>query len=287
MLAIFNGFFIPFLLGLISLLDTQSLAALVSMRPVLVLDEYELGRFQYKISNMPARSALIAGISMLASAILLERLWVAPGSYSVLGQLPFFTILFQIIDKSSAFLFGIFIYHTIRQLRLVNFIHVNHVSINLFHFRPLQAFSKLTASTALGLLVGVYGWMIINPELLSDPLILGFMLIITTLAAAVFVLPLYAMHNRMELEKDKTLNALDLDLEKVFSQFNQALKGEDHTFVEKLNGTIASLEIQLKRVRAIPTWPWKSETAQLVLTAIASPLVLTIVQFVVERTMGR
>jgi hypothetical protein len=69
------------------------------------------------------------------------------------------------IDKSSAFLFGVFVYHTIQQLRLVNSINVNYIRINLFNLRPAQAFSKVTASTAVGLVAGVYGWLLINPEL--------------------------------------------------------------------------------------------------------------------------
>ena len=44
---------------------------------------------------------------------------------------------------------------SIRQLRLVNVINSNYVRISLFHLGPLQAFSKLTASTAVGLVIGV------------------------------------------------------------------------------------------------------------------------------------
>ncbi len=54
-----------------------------------------------------------------------------------------------------------------------------------------------------------------------------------------------------------------------------------------LNATIASLEIQHKRISAIPTWPWKPETARIALTAIALPLMLMILQSFVLQALSR
>ena len=159
---IFNALLIPYALALIHLLDDQAMAALDSIRSMLETTELEFHGFQYKLSNMPSGATLIAGLTMLVFAILMERLWIAPVRFAALEQLPAFAIVFHIIDKSSAFLFGVFIYHTIRQLRLVNTTCLLHVRISLFNLGPLQAFSKLTASTAVGLVVGVYGWVLIN-----------------------------------------------------------------------------------------------------------------------------
>jgi hypothetical protein len=223
---------------------------------------------------------------MVVFATLLEQVWGTPIRYAALEQLPIFTVIFQMIDKSSAFLFGVFVYHTIRQLRLVNTVNVNHIRINLFNLRPAQAFSKLTASTAVGLVAGVYGWILINPELLANPVIFGFLMMTTALALSVFVLPLYGIHRLMEATKDRMLHEIDLNSEAVFSRFNKGLRDDDTSAIDRLNGTIASLEIQYNRIKAIPTWPWKSETAQFALTAIGLPLVLAALRFLVERAFG-
>jgi hypothetical protein len=69
----------------------------------------------------------------------------------------------------------------------------------------------------------------------------------------------------------------------VYLKFNNCLRNEDYSAIELLNGTIGSLEIQRKYVKAIPTWPWKPETVQFVLTAIALPLVLAILRFLIEQ----
>lgn len=283
---IFNGLFTPFLLGLIYLLDNQSITALNSMKPVLDLTDSVFDQYEYKLSNMPFARPLIAGLTVLVIVILMERLWTVPVRYAALERLPVFAFVFHVTDKSSAFLFGVFIYHTIRQLRLVNTINSNHIRINLFNLGPLQAFSRLTASTAVGLVVGVYGWMLINPELLTDPGIFGFAVIITILAVSVFVWPLYGVHRRMEVAKEKELHEIDLRFEAILSKFNQRFREENYANIETLNGTISSLEIQHRRVKAISTWPWRTETARFALTAIALPLGLAIIQFLIEQALN-
>ncbi|MEJ2707485.1 MAG: hypothetical protein P8074_07715 [Anaerolineales bacterium] len=284
---IFNGLFTSFLLALIQFLDNQALVALSAMRPVLDTTEAEFERHKYMLANMPSRAVLIAGLTTVGFAILMERLWITPIRYAALEQLPLFAVVFHIIDKSSAFLFGVFIYHTIRQLRLINIINLHLIRISLFNLRPLQAFSSLTAPTAVGLVVGVYGWIMINPELLTDPVVIGFVGVITILAVAVFILPLVGIHRLMQKEKERLLRALDLNFEAAFSKFNKGFRDDDYAAIEGLNGTIASLEIQHNRIKAIPTWPWKPETAQFALTAIGLPLALTILRFLVEQAFGR
>lgn len=281
---IFNSFFIPFLLVLIYVLDRQAVTALYALRPILNMTEPEIEQYERGLSHMPVRASLIAGLVMLAIVLIIEQLTVAPARYAALEQLSLFVIVFQVVDKSSAFLFGVFIYHTIRQLRLVGAI-LACVQINLFSRGPIQAFSRLTGLTAVGLVVAVYGWILISPELLSDPIILGFVAAITILATAVFVWPLLGVHRRMEMEKEGRLHRLDIRLEALFSEFNHALEEDDYAAIGRLNGTIAGLEIQRKRIATIPSWPWRPETAQFVFAAIALPLVLAVIQFLVEQAL--
>ena len=280
---IFNALAIPYALALIHLLDNQAVTALKSMRPALAIVEPEFDDFQYKLSTMPSRATLIAGLPLVLMLILWEQVWIVPVRYAALNQLPVFTIVFHLIDKISVFLVGAYIYHTIRQLRLVNTIFSNHTRINLFDMKPLYAFSTLTASTAVGLAVGIYGWMLINPEVLADPIGLGGTVSFTILAGAVFVWPLFGAHRLIALEKERMLHEVDLRFGAVFSMFNQRFQDDDYPATERLNGTISSLEIQQRKTEAMPTWPWRPETVRSLLTAIALPLVLRIIQFVVEQ----
>jgi hypothetical protein len=286
LIILFNGLFTPFLLALIHFLDNQAVTALKTMRPVLDTSESEFDQYEYALANMPALPSLGVGLAMLVLVILMEVLWVVPGRYSPLAQLPVFTVIFQVVDKSSAFLFGVFIYHTIRQLRLVNAIHAHQIRINLLNLAPSRAFSRLTAATAVGLVIGVYGWMLINPDLLADPMILGLVAIVTILAASVFVWPLYGVHRSIEVAKEKALQEIDLRFQTVFKKFNQLFQEDDFPAIDRLNGTITSLEIQHRRIKAIPTWPWNPETAQIVVSAIAVPLILAIIRVLIEQVIG-
>ena len=280
---VFNAFLLAFGPALIHLLDTQAVAALGSMRPVLAMTESEFDDFQYRLSTLPPRATLIAGLAILVSLILIEQFWSVPARFAALEQLSVFTVVFHIFDKSPAIVFGAFFYHTIRQLRLVRTINSQYVRVSLFNLGPLQAFSRLTATTAVGLVVGAYGWMLINPDLLADPASIVSLAALTVLAAGVFVWPLYGAHRLIETEKRKALHEIDLRFEAAFARFDQGFDDDDHSTVETLNQTITGLEIRHRRIAAIPTWPWRPETARFALGAIALPLVLTILQFVAAR----
>ena len=284
---IFNGLAPPFLMALIYLLDNQAIAALNAMRPILDTTAQEFDDYEYRLSNMPFLAPLNAGLALTVLVILTPVVTAAPVRYAALDQLPVFTVVYHIIDKSSAFLFGTLLYHSIRQLRLVNSSNDDHVRVNLYHLRPLQAFSRLTASTALGLVVFVYPWMLINPELLTDPVIIGYTLVFTIVAALVFVWPLWGTHKLLEMEKERALHEINLSFEAVFAKFNQRMHDGDYAAAERLNGVIASLDIQYRKISSIATWPWRPETARIALTAIALPLILMILQTFVLQALSR
>ncbi|MDX1418127.1 MAG: hypothetical protein R3293_28255 [Candidatus Promineifilaceae bacterium] len=286
-IILFNALAVPYLLALIRLLDNQALHALQGMRPILRMSEQEFDAYKIRIANMPFLAPLLAGLAMTLFAILLPLVAVEPQRYAALEQLSVFTIIFHIIDKSSAFLFGVVIYHTIRQLRFVYAISSNHMHINIFQLRPVQAFSGLTAATALGLVIFFYGWLLINPELLADPAILSVSLLFTVLAVLIFVWPLWGVHRLMAAEKGQALSEIEQQFEQIFSRFNKHIAENNDDAAQKLNGTIMSLEIQYNKINAVPTWPWRPETVRGVLTAVALPVLLMFVQYFVQQVLNR
>jgi hypothetical protein len=236
---------------------------------------------------MPPGPTLLAGLGILAFYLLTERLGMVPARFEALQHLPLFAVVFQIVDKGPAFVFGAFIYHTIRQLALVNTINSNYVRIDLFNLGPSRAFSKLTASTAVGRVIGMVGWMSLNPDLLADPMSLGFAGLFTAMAVGVFVWPLWGGHRLMQAEKERALHDIALHFEAAFEALEVRIREGDHAAVAMLNGTIASLDIRHRRIRDIPTWPWRPEMARIVLTAIALPLMLMVIQFFVLRALNQ
>ncbi len=284
---IFNGAAVPFLLARIHLLNREAVAAVNSMRPMLEMNQAEFDDYRYRLSTMPFWGPLIAGTILTASVILTPLVSNPPARYAALVDLPVFSVVYHIIDKLSAFLFGVILYHTFRQLRLINSINSRHLRINLFHLRTLNAFSRLTASTALGLLFFIYLWMLINPELLADPVLIAYSVLLTSLAVIIFVWPLWGIHKLMEDKKVQALHDIDLRFETLFKELNRSIDEDNHEETDRLNRTIASLDVQYTRISDVPTWPWRAETARLVLTAIAIPLVLMVLQYFVLQALNR
>lgn len=186
---IFNGLFAAYLPWLMNLLDRRAAAALDAMRPALEISDAELRRFRFRLVTMPTPMSYGAGAAALVLVLLMEQLWVEPARYAGLQGLNVFTVTFQVVDKLSAFFFGVFVYHSLRQLRLINAVTSGHIGMPQPYLRPLQAFSGVTAATAVGLVIGVYGWLLINPDLLHDPLVIGFAAVVTLLAVAVLFCP--------------------------------------------------------------------------------------------------
>lgn len=90
----------------------------------------------------------------------------------------------------------------------------------------------------------------------------------------------------IEAEKKKALQELNLRFETVFKQFNDSVDLGDYGTNERLNGTILSLQVQQSRLSAVQAWPWRVETARLVLTAIALPLIVMLLQYFILQALN-
>ncbi|MHA2315453.1 MAG: hypothetical protein ACXACF_09280, partial [Candidatus Hermodarchaeia archaeon] len=285
-IIIFNGLTIPFGLGLIHVLDNRAETALTSMRPMLDVTDSEFERYKFELSNMRSLPMLVAGLAIVLLLIVTDLLGFVPIRYAAMEQMPVFAAVYHIFDKVTAFVMGVFFYHTVVQLRQVKSINSNCIHVNLFNQRPLQSFSRLTGLTALGLVFGAYGWSLINPDLLTNPISIFSFVIMTMLAFSVFVFPIYSVHRLLKNAKERELQDIDLRFEAVFSKFNKCLTDDDDSAVEKLSGRIASLEIQRRRVEEIRTWPWRAESGRIALTMIALPLIMTILRFLIDLAIG-
>jgi len=282
----FNAGTIPYLLALFQILDNRAGTALKTLRPALKTSEEEYGRLRCELTTLPARPTLVASLAAVTIMILIEQMWFAPSSYEALAKLPISAAVFHFIDKMGVSIFGAFLYHTIHQLRVVNCIYTEHTRINLFRMRPLYAFSTLTALTAVSLAVGIYGWIAINPDLLSDPISIGITLLITLLALATFVWPLVGIHRLLVEAKERLLGEICLWLEAAMVEWRQRMDSGNLEGMADLYNALAGLEIQQNALKAIPTWPWRPETARWLVTALVLPVALWIIQFALRPILG-
>ena len=179
-----------------------------------------------------------------------------------------------------------FLYHTIHQLRTINLIYTHHTRVNLFQMRPLYGLSGVTALTGLCLAAITWGWMILNPELWGNPISMAIVLPITALAIVAFVWPLLGIHRLLEEEKGRLLDECSVRIEVAIAELHRRVDNHGIVGMDDLNRTISSLEIEQNLLDGIPTWPWRSETVRLLITALALPLGLWFIQYLLQRLLG-
>jgi hypothetical protein len=275
---------IALLLALLHLLGNRADAALTALRPALEASEEEYDGLRYQLTTLPARPTLLASLAAVAIIILLEAIGGRPSSFEPLAKSPISESLAYFVYMIGYWIFGALVYYTVRQLSLIDRIYTKHTCINLFRMRPLYAFSKLTALTAVSLAIPTYVWTALNPA--SDVIAIGILLLITTLVVAAFVWPLLGVHRLLVGEKERLLDEAALRFEASIVELQQRMDSGNLEGMDDLYKAIAGLEIQRNALDRIPTWPWQPETVRWLVTALLLPLALWLIQFVLQRILG-
>ena len=278
---------IAFFLWLFYYLDERAGAAVEILRPALTISEDKYQELLFRLTSLPNWPTILASLVMLAIALVFELI---NGTYypEALIEFPVSAILFRILYLLTWCLFGAFMYHTIHQLRLINYIYTTYTRVNLFRMKALYAFSNLSAITAGSLAIIISGFIIVNPNLdINDPAILIWIFVFLITALVTFIWPQLGMHRLQDAEQERCLDEAYLRLQATISELHQQLDNGELERMEELNFAIASLEIEINTLKKIRTWPWEPETLQILITALAFPLGLWIIQFIVERLMVR
>ena len=106
------------------------------------------------------------------------------------------------------------------------------------------------------------------------------------MALAVFVWPLLDAHRILVADKDRRLEDSATRFESALDDLHQRLDEGRLEGMDDLHKAIASLEMEREALDGIPTWPWPPETMRLLITALAMPLALWIVQYVLQRLLA-
>ena len=104
-----------------------------------------------------------------------------------------------------------------------------------------------------------------------------------SIALMAFVQPLLGLHGLLVAGKQRLQEQNGRQLESAIAQLHSRISRGELGEVEKLesamNGLIAEREV-LEKLR---TWPWEPDTARVVITATLLPLVLWVIQRVLDQ----
>lgn len=274
-------------LAIINYLDRLAITASEVFRPLWGDNDEEYNQKVFQLTHMPARPVwifIVLGpiLVLLSYALDLGIINFADRTVrSLAGEL--------IINLIGFPLFPIFMYHTIRQLSIVYQIQSDLGEIDLFNSTPLYAFSVLTSRTGIA-------WVILLSTTVLFLLFSGAayggatpaMLIFFTstevmLAIASFILPLLGLHAQMEKAKGKLIDEINRYMKISISQMGNDLNILDPDKASAKRDLVETLNVQQRYVRELPTWPWKSDTFRGFLSVIFLPILITVIQQLIER----
>ena len=286
--GLLNGLTYAYLLGLVHYLDNSAGAALARFRPVLTVEDDGYSRLLYQLTTMPARPTLVASMLGVVYAFMALAINVLTSGTPMLETGDMAPLGFALVWGFNVLLYmmvAVAVYHTLHQLRLVSAIYTKHTRINLFQLGPLYALSGLTARTALGIGIPTYVWFQANtlnatgsdtPNIIQT-VFLGVIIVVT------FIWPLVGAHTLLEREKQRLQDDVAHRIESTIATLHTRADTGDLSDYAAQKGVLDGLLAEQGVVDKLRTWPWRTETVRGLGAAFLVPIIIWIVQRVLER----
>ena len=260
-------------LAAIHYLDDAAARALDRLAPALSVDDDDLHGLRDQLTTLPPETAVRASLAGLAFAIG----YVVLGSLAHVRQVGPAVLVFDAAMAMIGFpILALLFYHTVRQLRLISRIQSGLPAVDVFRLQPLYAFSGVTARSGLVLVGLAYLSALTDPSTftLTNPTLLGFVVISILIATAAFIVPMYGMHERIVGEKARLEAEADRDLKDAFAELSTRARTRDLTEAAAFNDFLSSLTTRREVLSRIPTWPWQAATLRGFVTAVLLPIAL-------------
>ena len=277
--------FVVYWVGLYHYLTNVGTRSLRVFRPLLDVEDSEITRINYELSNLPRWIGLLAILLgfLLASAVTLGD----PAPY---GEIVPRTVLPYLGDiLISGFMMSTFfclVIRSMRQLRLVGRLHAQATHINLLKLEPAHAFSILTSRTGIGIIFVIIFSYPLDPTPLSSPLDITITGMTLLLAAAVFVLPINGIRVHLEEAKQHYLNETSDLLQKISVRLHGLIRDDDYQNVKGIKESMDALMRERELIQKTSTWPWDLSTLRGFATALLLPIVIWLVTRLLENILS-
>ena len=269
-------------LALMGYLDRIAAGDFDSFRLLLTLPTADRIRLRRRLITLPAGGTVRAGLSGLAVGVILIVISRESTRTLKLATSPLAQIFDGLLFLATWFAFGLLIFHTIHQLRLVSRIYGSGVKVDLFHPGPFHAFSRLTAQTAAGITVLNYAWFATDPGVASQPVSLAVTLLFVLIAMVVFALPLWSAHELLVAEKGRLQAEAALRVEKAVQGLHSRIDKDELGDAPNFSGAMTGLEIEQRMLAGQPTWPWSTELLRTLASAVMLPVLLWVLERLLE-----
>ena len=277
-------FYPAFALAAIHFLDRAGNAAMAAFRPALDLSDAAIERRRYELVTLPAGPALWAAIALGTVIGVSVVLTQTPASLALFGPTTAQSLFVMLPFGIAGYVgFAVVIWHTVRQLRGVARLH-REARLNLLDAGPIYAFSGLTMRTGLvWIVVGYYSLTVSGAFVTANAIALPISVANFVVAAACFVLPLYGLHGRLVVEKNRLLHEASARVAAMTAELYQRVDDRQLTGVKEVSDAFGGVVAAREQVLKLPTWPWPPRAIGQFVTALVLPIVL----FVITRLVGQ
>jgi hypothetical protein len=178
-----------------------------------------------------------------------------------------------------------FAFRVIRLIFLIGKFYAGPIEPDLFNLPPLRELSSAVGKAGLFLLLLWYISVPINMNefVLESPTAMGSVVVIVLVPLAAFLVPQALLNRRITREKTRLIVAVSLQLKSAFDKLQEKLDAERLDEVDLLKAGIEALATQRKFIEGIPTWPWRLGTFRLAVSAVIFPIVVWLIQQILNR----
>lgn len=283
---------IAYTLSLINLLDQRARKALVEFKPVLNSKAEDYSLIEKRLTVLPAK---IVNLIMIGTISFFSIWWFLMYRFgdSMSPESEFaqyaneFTknavgIYFFVVFGFLWLINFIFIYHTFYQLKAINFIYTKCSRVNIFQKQEIYAFSKVSATNAIGLILLSPLWIIFEGSSASMAINIAF----SAIAVVIFLWPLRGVHNIMKKQKESLIKETSLEKEKIIKSILSFSKDDQFGSIKETENTLSALVKTESEIEKISTWPWQLETIRQIIGALLFPIVIWFIQFFLNRLLN-
>lgn len=287
--SVLNGCTTAYLLGLVHYLDKTAAEAFARYRSVLKGNDADYDMLGYQLTTLPRRPTnIVTFIGVLyALASIFADSTTAAGSTTESFSVSLLVVIVIGVSISVAIhvFTAILVYHTLHQLRMVSKLYTEHTRINVFQLGPLYVLSGLTARTAIGISIITYIWFQADSSSVAESALINIIesVVLGALVIVTFVLPLVGAHTLLEREKQRLQDEVGRRMETTMEAMHASSDTSEMTDYAALKGVLDGLVVEQAVIEKLPTWPWRVETIRGLGVAFVLPVVIWIIQRLLER----
>ncbi|MFQ5944576.1 MAG: hypothetical protein ACE5JF_13595 [Anaerolineales bacterium] len=273
--------FTPMLLAIGYMTDRIAAQSLDRFRPGLEIEDAEFAQSSYGLSTTPPQLVIFG--HLIAALFFLGMLWIDPTWFDLIGGDPLSDATINIVRWLNVSMIAIGLFGHIRKLSIVAALHQKATNLGLIDWEPIFAFSRLAFWIAATLIFVPTALFIIFLAFSENFFAFAGVIVAYAVAALAFFLPLRGLNNLLVKEKMYLLSQVRRRIRGTSEKLHTMVDRSELSNMEALYGVLAALILEEEYLEKLRTWPWPKGMVLRLLGLIAIPVLIFVVQSLIDQ----